>query len=138
MDIQKIMKLEALISSEIRRDNGATLSFNYERNNDAHTARVFTLNPKTDEFFLLASATSYAQEAALVAVLDYVKNHKNEMNNYAVRWLKKSGYAQKDGDGKTNTSHFFCRDVAEVVEKFFAGKDSSMYIVYEIKLCPMA
>lgn len=147
MNFENIIQLETMISDEIKKDNGATLNFNYETTPDGVTVRVFTMNPKTKEFFLLSSATGPHQEVALNTVLNYVKNHKREMNSYTVKWRKKNSIdlmKEKNQEQivedspSTILSHFSCKNVIEVVEKFFEGKDSSMYIVYEIKLNPIA
>lgn len=133
MDINKITELETQISRAIKGDSGHTVSFFYKT--DAHervTVKVFTRNTGNGELFLLSSATATSEEMALGAILEYVTTHKNSMSPFTVLWAKV-------GTGKTNTSYFYCKNVREVVAKFFDGKeDEDAYVVYEIKLNPIA
>jgi len=130
-----VLKLEHEISTFISLDNGCTVHFEYDLKgvplNTHHIVSAYTVNPKSDETFLLKSATDYSKEKALKQILDYVKAQKG-LNSFTVKWMK------KDEIQTVNTSYFYCHDVIDVIEKFFYGKNSVDYIVYEIKLNPMS
>lgn len=131
-----ILKLEHDISTFISSDNKCTVHFEYSigKNPDKfltdHTVSAYTVNPNSAETFLLKSETADTKEHALKKLLDYVKAQKG-LNSFTVRWTK-------SGEAKPVVSYFYCHDVLDVVEKFFHGKNSVDYIVYEIKLNPSA
>lgn len=136
-----VLNLENQIASFVATDNknNCTVHFEYGREyeaklkagHDEHIVSVYTVNPTTDETFLLKSETSSTKEKALKKILEYLKKQKGE-SPFSVKWAKK-------GEGSTiNTSHFYCHDMKDVVELFFHGKNSEDYIVYEIKLNPIA
>lgn len=133
MNLETIVDLESKIALEIRKDNGSTVSFNYDYVpfSPITTVKAFTVNPVTRELFLLHSVTSQTQQDALESILTYVKTHKDEMNSFTVKWSRKT-------DGISYTSFFYCKDVMELVSKFYDGKDPYLYIIYEIKLNPIA
>jgi hypothetical protein len=137
----KIIQLEHDISSFITKDNGATVHFEYEvlslfkeaspiKSSATVTVLAYTVNPSNKEIFLLKSATSQTKEGALEEILEYVKSQKG-MSSFTVKW-------SKSGISKMETSYFYCHDVTDVVKKFFAKKNLADYIVYEIKLNPIA
>ena len=129
-----ILKLEHDISTFIGTDNGCTVHFEYLSRSleTEHTVSAYTVNPKSGETFLLKSANALTKELALKQILEYVKNQKG-LSSFTVKWYKKGTDALT-----VQTSYFFCHDILDVVEKFFAGKNPEDYIVYEIKLNPMA
>lgn len=131
--LETTIDLESQISTEIRKDNGSTVTFNYNYTpfKTITSVKVFTVNPVTKEFFLLHSATAETQQQALEAILNYVKTHKNDMSSYTVRWSRKT-------DGVSYVSHFCSKDIIELIAKFFDGKDPYLYTIYEIKLNPVA
>jgi hypothetical protein len=144
MDKKSNFKLEHDIASFIGTDNGCTVHFKYEKdfsknlgvvtsdNDYDQIVSAYTVNPKSGETFLLIKKTAKTQETALKKILEYVKNQKG-LSSFTVLWAKKG-----EASTSMNTSYFYCHDVLDVVEKFFAGKDSVNYVVYEIKLNPVA
>lgn len=139
-----VLNFEHQIASFLASDNksGCTVHFDYteayldpknigKNPTTEWTAIAHTFNPTTEETFLLKEEKAYTKEKALKKILEYLKQQKGE-SPFSVSWTKK-------GEGsKTNTSHFYCHDIKDVVEKFFHGKNSEDYIVYEIKLNPIA
>lgn len=127
----KILQLEHEISSFINKDNNATVHFEYHVESFASvTASAFTLNSTSKEIFLLKTVRTQSKELALEEILEYVKKQKG-LNSFTVRWAKA-------GTIQIETSHFYCHDVTDVIKKFFAKKDVVDYVIYEIKLNPIA
>ena len=131
-NLEKIMELEGLITDEIQKgDNNVKLTFNYSTTMINRTiVKVFTRNPVSKEFFLLSSAVSINTVSALEILLEYAQTHKSDMSSFTVVWVRRGG--------TQTTSYFYCKNVVELIEKFFDGKDPSLYIIYEIKLNPIA
>ena len=126
-----ILQLEHDIASFINKDNGATVHFEYHVESFASvTVSAFTINPNNKEVFLLKTVRTQSKELALEEILEYVKNQKG-LNSFTVTWAKRPGVP-------VQTSYFYCHDVTDVVKKFFAKKELSDYVVYEIKLNPIA
>lgn len=139
-----VLNLQHQIATFIDTDNVSkcTVHFDYNENyldkgnigkNPATewTVSAITVNPTTDETFLLKTETAPTKEKALKKILEYIKKQKGE-SSFSVTWIKK-------GEGsKTNMSHFYCHDMIDVVEKFFHGKNPEEYVVFEIKLNPIA
>jgi len=137
-----ILRLEHEIVATIGADNGCTVHFEYGQcdsttpknpgglMNVDYVASAITINPITNEPFLLKTEQGDTKEKALKAILEYVKKQKG-LNSFTVIWMKK-------GDSKSNTSYFYCHDILDVVEKFFFGKNRIDYVIHEIKLNPAA
>lgn len=130
MDTHKL-KLEHEISTYINKDNGCTVHFEYEPEmGNMEKVSAYTFNPVSEEKFLLASSAGVTEEGALVSILEYVKKQKG-LNSFTVEWARV-------GTSDKNISYFYCHDVMDVVKKFFAGKNTVDYVVYDIHLNPMA
>ena len=142
--------LEKAITKLIQEDN-KTISFNYDWvqmpplttmgqlaviREDYGKAEVtaFTTNNYTKETFLLKSVIGETHIECLQKILNYLEKESQTMSTFTVNWSKK-----ENGQlGAYNTSYFTCHDVFEVVEKFFAGKSRKDYVIYNIKLNPIA
>jgi len=133
-DTIKIALLEAEILEEIRKTNPKhTIQFHYS---DSFTVKVKTFNPLLGEFFTLSTTISQVStEDALHQVLIYIKTHRKEYNSFTVTWAKK---IKGSDDTKPAPSVFYCNSIRQVLDKFFDGKDEDMYIIYEIKMNPIA
>lgn len=138
MNLEKIMDLEAQIRATVQKDNIISVNFQYGTSkwpvsgNPCSSVAVYTYNSKTKEFFLLMTVSGTNNVSCLEEILAYVTIHKNEMNSYTVLW------SRKGENTPINSSYFYCKNVVELTEKFFAGKDPAGYIIYEIKLNPIS
>ena len=146
----KIIELEDRISRIVYEDNKRTVHFDYKtleyevtidriesgqpqfRPVNKKQVFAYTYNPDNGETFILKISTSDTFESALKDILRYVENHKKSMNSFTVLWGKKGGTT------KIEKSYFYCEDAMEAMTKFFTGKDKSEYIIYEVKLNPIA
>ena len=68
--------------------------------------------------------------------MTYVKEQKG-MSSFTVEWAKKENNVSRVGP-IIHTSYFYCHDILDVTEKFFFNKKSEDYVVYLIKLNPIA
>lgn len=134
---KSLIKLEDEISRTIRENNGCTVHFEYKDSsgiddiNPAKWAFVTTYNHTSEETFLLKSASGKSYEDALEIILEYVNNHTKSYASHTIVWSLKT-------NPKTNTSYFYCKDAVEALEKFFYGKERKDYVIYMVKLNPMA
>jgi len=128
-----ILSLEHEIASYISNDNGATVHFEYRDGfilGDIPKVLAYTVNNNSKEVFLLKEVVTNSKEEGLKEILQYVKEQKG-MNSFTVKWAK-------IGVNKIETSYFYCHDIIDVIRKFFDQKDAANYIIYEIKLNPIA
>lgn len=137
--------------TQLLESDGKTVSFKYDwvdiptknigqlsniRNQEFQKAEVaaFTKNKTTGETFLLKSTIGDTHTECLQKILDFLNKANQTMSVFTVHWAKK-----ENGQlGPYNTSYFTCHDIVEVVNKFFAGKSVKDYVIYDIKLNPIA
>ena len=127
------LNLEATISNIIFYNNGCHTNFEYKTTEfSQRELKITTYNPKKDETFLLFSILDTSDESALLKVLDWIKGHTQQEYSHTVVWTK-------IGSGsKTYVSYFYTKNALEALLKFYDNKDRSEYIVYEVKLNPIA
>lgn len=94
---------------------------------------AYTTNKTTNERFLLKSAVGDNPEECLTKILDFVKK-SNPYSTFTVNWAK----IEEGRIGNTNTSFFYCHDMVEVINKFFTGKSTKDYVIFDIKLNPIS
>jgi hypothetical protein len=132
--------LEDDISRTIMAENGCTAHFQYEDDKNVNMKgcenkpcpriiTVMTYNPKTGETFLLKEVCAKSDIEGLEEVLKYTKSHKKDYDTFSVVWVKR-------GEGKTQTSYFYCVDLLEAIEKFYYGKNREEYVVYKTEMSP--
>ncbi len=130
----EILALEHKISTKIFTDNGCSTHFKYE----AGKVSAYTFNPKTNESFLLKSAMGKkSMSDALQEIVDYLETQKDSAS-YTVVWAKKDLSRSDVGGGTKQSSYFYCHHVLEAINRFFEGKEVLDYIIYEVKLNPIA
>jgi hypothetical protein len=138
MDAQKQIILESEISDFIKRDNGCNTHFDYNRSNIDNTLksiRVTTYNPKKQETFLLIEIP--CQDEGLIEGLkqisSWVRTHSisDQEFSHTVLWAKK-------GDAHPYKSYFYATNARKALDKFFYDKSEAEYIIYEVKINPIA
>lgn len=125
--------LELKISSLLAAD-GKTVTFKYEANNDKLQVAAFTKNNVSKEEFLLKVAIADTYIECLDKILQYIDKTANSISTFTVTWCRKENGQLNE----THISYFSCHDVVEVTDKFFTGKSVNDYVIYEIKLNPIA
>ena len=128
--MNKIIELEDKIIEIVRKDNGAIVHFTYEKDGDNWKVTSFTYKANSGTSFILRVVEGTSKENALSEILGFLKDSKIGVNSFTVNWCRKGGNQQ--------ISYFHCKDVIEVCDKFFTGKDKSDYIIYTIKLNPIS
>lgn len=133
MEAKKTM-LEDKILKAILTDNGCTARFDYSSCGFLWLQKqitVTTCNPRTFETFLYKKVIVSSVIKGLEEILEYAQNHKADYNAYTVVWSKK-------GNFKEEKSHFYCKDILEVLEKFFHDKKREDYIIYSVSMNPIS
>lgn len=107
------------------------LIFNYENVADTVRLELITVNPKHAESFLFHTETGGTKLEALQKMLEYVTKTSQVKQSYTVQWTQR-------GKGGLHTSYFRARDVYEVLEKFYHGRDKEDYVIFSLTLNPVA
>ncbi len=129
MKSKEIIILEDKINEVLKAD-GKNIHYDYFANGiDAYTSNI-----KTGENFFMTRVDNEDEEGCLKEILNYLLNHKENMTSYTVNWYKK----ENGNLGSYNTSYFYCKDMMEVLNKFYTGKDKTNYVIDMIKSNPIA
>lgn len=136
MDTNKQMLLESEIFDFIKKDNGCNTHFEYIKSsidNSLKSIRVTTYNPKKQETFLLIEIPCFDVVDGLIQVNSWIKTHNISDQEYShtILWTKK-------GEPQTYKSHFYATNARKALDKFFYDKSESEYIIYEVKINPIA
>lgn len=138
---ETIKGLEDRIAHAIFTDNGAETQFAYVANKNwlgmkldpEWTVRVFTKNKRTGVQFLLKEVITPIVDQGLMDILYYLTTLKEENDSFTVEWIQKG--KKQDVPEK---SYFYCKDIVEVLEKFYDNHERDEFIVYSIKVNPRA
>lgn len=126
------LKLKHEILNIVKSDNGCYVSFDYKSDDGKQTVRAFTVNPNRGNIpFLLKEATADTQEEALKQILDYLKR-KSDMSSFTITWN------EANSSTPIKKSYFYCHDALEAIQKFFVDKNVVDFIIYEVRLNPIA
>lgn len=106
------------------------LVFSYTEEDGGTKLELITINPKHDQSFLFHSLVAKDRLTALNEMFDYVNKHFRKEQSYTVQWAQQSG--------ELHTSYFRARDMYEVLDKFYHGRQKDDYIVFSITLNPIA
>lgn len=136
---KRIFKIESQISEAIKSDNGRYVHFEYTKEVTNEFGQItspckvsaWTYNDTDGESFLLKSSEGNDYEECLLNIFDWLEKNKKNKDPYTVTW-------RKIGVTGMNTSYFYCKDIVEVVQKFFHGKEISEYQIFKIELMPLS
>ena len=69
----------------------------------------------------------------LKSILEWIKSHKlsSQDISHTILWMKR-------GEGVTYKSYFYATSVRKALDKFFFDKKEDDYIIYEVKMNPIA
>jgi len=123
---KKIIELEKQIADIVKNDNGKVVSFRYREDAERVHVAVYTLDPKTDELFLMHTAADWNENLALLKILDWL-NSKNQTTSWTVEWEK---------EGKTTRSYFYASSIKTVITNFYSNKSENEYKILSIKMNP--
>jgi hypothetical protein len=108
------------------------LVFEYMKEGDDKTIlRLITVNPRHKQSFLFHQETGFGEMDVLHKMLDYVKTHKHSKDSYTIQWSLKDGK-------ELHTSYFRGKNIYEVLDKFYYGKDITSTIIFSISLNPIS
>ncbi len=107
------------------------LVFDYTKENDLIKLNLITINPRHDETFLFHTTEGTDKISALQRMLEYVELKHAKKQSFTVQWAQK-------GKRELQTSYFRARNMYEVLDKFFHGRNAEGYIVFSIQLNPIA
>lgn len=136
---RQIFDLERKISETIKQDNNRSVHFEYNKslvNEHGMILKPFkvsawTFNNINNESFLLKCEEGESYADCLFKILDWLENVPKSKDYFTVRW-------KKIGVDGLNVSYFQCKDVIELVEKFYEGKNINEYQIFEIKMNPIS
>ncbi|GAB4420701.1 MAG: hypothetical protein OHK0039_34590 [Bacteroidia bacterium] len=124
----------ARLQSDISQKLGLPLEnlvFNYVESAEGVGLELITINPKHDQSFLFHAVSGSDKQDALQKMVEYVLQNSKQKSSYTVQWTQK-------GLGELHTSYFRARDIYEVLEKFYHGRDKDRYTIFSITLNPVA
>ncbi len=123
------MHLEIARLLGISREN---LVFEYMKEGEDKTIlRLITVNPRHKQSFLFHQEIGFGEMDVLHKMLDYVKTHKHSKDSYTIQWSLKDGK-------ELHTSYFRGKNIYEVLDKFYYGKDITSTIIFSISLNPIS
>ncbi len=132
---------EALLHQEIERKkseivsilklNSDFLQFEFSDENEKTVLKLLTMNPRHQQTFLLHTTEGFGALDALNSMVDYVKTLEQTKHTFTVQW-------SKNGDDELHTSYFRGKNLYEVLDKFYYGKEVSDTIIFSISLNPLS
>lgn len=112
----------------ISRDN---LLFEYREEEGKTILNLITVNPRHKQSFLFNTTQGFGEMDALHKMLDHVKNHKKGKDTYTIQW-------SLSDEPELHTSYFRGKNIYEVLDKFYFGKDISSTVIFTISLNPIS
>lgn len=126
-------------SSRIQQDiesylglKGNSLIFEYH-SGDQNTVKLdlITVNPRHNQSFLFHSEKGYDKVDALKKMLEYVKIYKEKESSYTIQWRTR-------GDKELQTSYFRAKNIYDVLDKLYYGRDMNTITVFSVVLNPVS
>ncbi len=107
------------------------LTFNYANKEGKTTLQLATMNPRHQQTFLFHTTTGFGEMDALNKMQEYVQENKSTKNTYTIQWAL-------DDNNELHTSYFTGKNIYEVLDKFYYGKDITGTIIFNISLNPLS
>ena len=92
---------------------------------------LITVNPRHNQSFLFHSETGYDKIDSLHKMRDYVKTYKEKESSYTIQWRTR-------GDKELQTSYFRARNIYDVLDKLYYGRDMNTITVFSVVLNPVS
>jgi hypothetical protein len=109
--------------------SGSSLLFEF-RQIDNHTRLdLITINPRHHQSFLFHSTTGYDRLEALRKMLAYVREYRDYESTYTIQWIAR-------GEKELNTSYFRAKNMYDVLDKLYYGRDINTITVFSLVLNP--
>lgn len=107
------------------------LEFDYYRDGEKTVLNLVTISSRHNQKFLFHRTTGFGEIDVAHKMLDYVKNHRRIKNSYTIQWCVA-------GEKELHTSYFRGKDIYDVLDKFYFGKDINSTIIFHISLNPVS
>jgi hypothetical protein len=108
-----------------------SLVFNFAEKDRTTTLHLITLNARHNQSFLFHATEGSDKNAALEAMLDYVRTYKEATSSYTIQWSAR-------GENVLNTSYFRAKNVVEALDKLFYSRDPNSIMVFSVMLNPIS
>jgi hypothetical protein len=129
--ISELEKLHVDISKRLGIDR-SNLHFEYINDGeDKVILKLITINPRHKQSFLFHTSNGFGEMDALNKMLEYVKIHKQYKDSYTIQW-------SLNGEEELHTSYFRGKNIYDVLDKFYYGKDITGTIIFNISLNPIS
>jgi len=107
------------------------LTFELSQDGDKHLLRLITTNPRHLQSFLYHTVDGFGELDTLHKMLAYIKSKRPEKSTYTIQWSLKE-------EKELHTSYFRGKDLYEVLDKFYYGKDINATLIFSVSLNPIA
>ncbi len=135
MELRSDIHVEsAKIQNEIKNFLGLRsdeLMFEYVSAHGKTKLNLITINPRHNQSFLFKTITGFDKTDVLYKMLDYVRTHKEKESSFTIQWMIK-------GMNELQTSYFRAKNMYDVMDKLYYGRDINNITVFSIDLNPVA
>jgi len=91
---------------------------------------LITINSAHSQSFLFHSTRGMDKVGALGEMLKYVLSYREKENSYTIQWAIR-------GTSFLETSYFRGKDISQILDKFYYGRDRNTIQIYAISLNPI-
>lgn len=109
--------------------SGSNLLFEFRNIDNLVRLDLITINPRHHQSFLFHSTTGYDRLEALHKMLVYVKGYRDYENTFTIQWIAR-------GEKELNTSYFRAKNMYEVLDKLYYGRDMNTITVFSLVMNP--
>ena len=104
--------------------------FEYDSVDGGVTLNLITINSEHNQSFLFHTTRGLDKVSALNAMVDYVSSYREKENSYTLQWAIR-------GTSRLETSYFRGKDIYQILDKFYFGRDRTTILIYSISLNPI-
>ena len=123
----------AKLQNQIKEHLGLTESetvFEYKNLDGGATLNLITVNSKHNQSFLFHTTRGLNKVGALSEMLKYSLSYREKENSYSIQWAIR-------GTSRLETSYFRGKDIYQVLDKFYFGRDRTTIQIYSVSLNPI-
>ena len=107
------------------------LTFELSQEGEKHVLRLVTTNLRHQQSFLYHTVDGFGELDTLHKMLGYIKAKRPEKSTYTIQWSLRE-------EKELHTSYFRGKDLYEVLDKFYYGKDINATLIFSVSLNPIA
>lgn len=109
--------------------SGSSLLFEFRHIDHLIRLDLITINPRHHQSFLFHSTTGYDRLEALHKMLTYVKGYRDYESTFTIQWIAR-------GEKELNSSYFRAKNMYEVLDKLYYGRDINTITVFSLVMNP--